>query len=146
MLFRSEFDVAAYAGQKFKGEVYFIAPQVDLVYRTALVKAIIPNAEHQLKPGMFANLELTLKVREEAVVIPEVAILNDGDKTYVFLVSPEQTAQMQVVKVGQRLSRWVEITDGLRGGEQIVVEGHQKIAPGIKVKPAGLEAGAVYLK
>ncbi|MBI3417241.1 MAG: efflux RND transporter periplasmic adaptor subunit, partial [Verrucomicrobia bacterium] len=140
-----EFDVAAYAGQKFKGEVYFIAPQVDLVYRTALVKALIKNREHLLKPGMFANLELTLKVRDEAVVIPEVAILNNGDTTYVYLVNSDQAAQMQVIKVGQRLSRWAEITDGLRGGEQVIVEGHQKIAPGIKVKPAGPEASAVYL-
>ena len=113
--------------------------------RTALVKALIKNREHLLKPGMFANLELTLKVRDEAIVVPEVALLNNGDTTYVYLVSADQAAQMQVVKVGQRLSRWAEITDGLRGGEQIIVEGHQKISPGVKVKISTPETNAVYL-
>src|SRR6185295_13308451 len=63
-----ELTVAAYPGDKFKGEVYFIAPQVDPATRTAFVKAKIANAGHKLKPGMFASLDLTLKLKDQAVV------------------------------------------------------------------------------
>ncbi|MEO8429635.1 MAG: efflux RND transporter periplasmic adaptor subunit [Verrucomicrobiota bacterium] len=139
-----EFNVTAFPNQKFKGEVYFISPQVDLGTRTALVKALIPNPELQLKPGMFASLDLTLKERDHAIVIPEVALINDGDKTSVFIVDKDLNAQLRTVKVDLRLAGQVEITSGLQGGEQIIVEGMQKVRPGGKVKLAPPEAAIPY--
>ena len=65
-----ELTVAAFPGEKFVGEVYFIAPQLDAVNRTGLVKAKVANSDFRLKPGMFASLDLTLKVKEDAVVVP----------------------------------------------------------------------------
>jgi len=59
-----EFTVAAFPGEKFRGEVYFISPQIDEGTRTALVKARIPNADAKLRGGMFAGLDLTLQMRE----------------------------------------------------------------------------------
>ena len=66
--------VAAFGTNQFHGKVYFIAPAVDANTRTTLVKAEIPNPKLELKPGMFANLELNLQVRENAIVIPETAL------------------------------------------------------------------------
>lgn len=137
--------VAAFLDRTFKGEVYFISPFVDRELRTALVKAQIPNAHHELKPGMFANLDLTLRTRENAVVIPEVALMRDGDNVKVFVVDSQQLAQLKSVKIGEHLPGWVEVLNGLQGGELVVVEGHQKIAPGSKVKLARPESAAPYL-
>jgi membrane fusion protein (multidrug efflux system) len=139
-----EFDVTAYPGRKFKGEIYFITPQLEVATRTALVKTRIANPGYQLKAGMVANLELKLRIRDAAVVIPEVALISNGDASFVFIVDQDQTAQMWPVSVGQRMPRWTEITGGLQGGEWIVVEGHQKLGPGMRVVLAPKEKAAPY--
>jgi membrane fusion protein (multidrug efflux system) len=82
-----ELKVAAFPKDKFKGEVYFLAPQVDPATRTLLMKARIPNTDHKLKPGMFANLDLTLTLRDEAVLVPESALMTTGDRTAFTLIA-----------------------------------------------------------
>lgn len=139
-----ELTVAAYRGEKFTGEVYFIAPQIDSVNRTALVKAKVANSDLRLKPGMFASLDLTLKVKEDAVVIPEAALIPQGENVVVVVVDNEMTAQMRPVKTGLRQAGRVEVIEGLKGGETIVVEGWQKARPGGKVKFAPDEHAAPY--
>jgi len=126
--------VAAYPKEKFQGEVYFLAPQVDPNTRTLLMKARIPNAAHQLKPGMFANLDLTLTLRQEAIVIPESALMSQGDRTSVYVIGADGTAQVRPVKVGLRIPNQIEILDGVQPGEKVVSEGLQKVRPGGPVK------------
>ncbi len=138
------FRVAAWPDREFAGEIYFIAPRLDEVTRTALVKARIPNPDGLLKAGMVANLELTLVLRPEAPVIPEAALMSNGEMTFVFLVGPGDTVELRPVTVGRRMPRRVEILAGLTGGERVIVEGHQKVGPGMKVVPAGPEKAAVY--
>ncbi len=140
-----ELRVAAFPGRTFKGQVYFIAPQVDTTTRTALVKAKIPNAEGVLKPGMFANLDLTLQLRDAAVVVPEPAIMVNADKAMLYAVDNDMNAQLRFVKLGVRSAGVVEILQGVEAGQLVIVEGVQKVRPGAKVKPAGPEAAAVYL-
>ena len=136
--------IAAFPGEKFDGEVYFIAPQVDPVNRTTIVKARVANADGRLKPGMFASSDVTLKVREEAVVIPEAALMPQGEKTMVFIVDEKSTAQLRPVVPGLRIAGRVEILEGLAGGEMVVVEGWQKTRPGGAVKLAPEERAAPY--
>jgi membrane fusion protein (multidrug efflux system) len=131
-----ELKAAAFQGEKFRGELYFIAPQVDPATRTALVKARIPNPTRRLKPGMFANLDLTLKLKDNAVVIPESAVLASGDRTLVYVVGSDDTAQIRPVKLGIRIAGSVEVASGLQAGERIVAEGVQKVRPGGKVRAA----------
>ena len=140
--------VAAYPTNRFQGKVYFVAPSVDSNTRTTLVKAEIPNPKRELKPGMFANLDLTVNVRENSIVIPEAALsqLLDGNRAIVFAVDTNSTVQLRPVKLGLRLAGQVEIVGGLEAGEKVVVEGVQKIGPGAKVKLAPVEAAAPYLK
>ena len=139
-----ELRVAAFAGQKFKGDVYFIAPQVDTATRTALVKARIPNPDFALKPGMFANLDLTLQLRADAVVVPEPAIMVNADRAMLYVVDKDMNAQLRPVKLGVRSAGVVEILEGVVAGQLVIVEGVQKVRPGSKVKPAGPEAAAAY--
>jgi membrane fusion protein (multidrug efflux system) len=135
-----ELKVAAFPKEKFKGEVYFLAPQVDPTTRTLLMKARIPNADHKLKPGMFANLDLTLTLRDEAIIIPESALMTTGDRTAVYVIAADGTAQMRPVKVGLRTPGQIEIVNGVQAGEKVVAEGVQKVRPGGPVKAMGEEA------
>jgi membrane fusion protein (multidrug efflux system) len=140
-----ELTVATYSGQSFPGEVYFISPHVDPVFRTVLVKANVKNQELRLRPGMFANLDLTLKVRDQAVLVPESAITISSDKASLYTIEAGDTAQLKPVTTGLRMGGKVEITAGLSGGELVVVEGTQKLRPGAKVKLAPPEAAQPYL-
>ena len=141
-----EVSVAAYPGRAFRGKVYFVASYVDPATRTALIKAYIPNPDSELKPGMFANLDLTLTVRENAVVIPEVALnqILEGERAMVFLVGESNKVALKTVSLGMRLAGQVEVLSGLAGGEKVIVEGMQKIGPGATVKLAPPEAAAPY--
>lgn len=143
---KMDFTVAAFPSEKFQGEVYFISPQLDAATRTALVKARIPNPKHRLKGGMFASLTLTLQLRDSAIVIPEPALMSNGDQVSVFVVDAKGLAQMRPVKIGLRLAGWAEVTSGLEAGDPVVVEGGQKLFPGAAVKAAPPEASAPYLK
>lgn len=125
-----EVSVAAYPNERFSGEVYFIDPQIDEMSRTALVKAKLPNQEGQLRRGMFANLSLIVSIRDEALTVPETALIPKSDDVFVFVVDKENKAQMKKVQVGIRLVGKAEILDGLANGEQVIVEGFQKIGPG----------------
>jgi len=140
-----EFNVAAYPGEKFTGEVYFISPQIDESTRTALVKARIPNPGAKLKGGMFASLDLRLQLRDTAVVIPEPAIVNNGDATMVFVVNNQTNAEIKMVKIGMRLAGKAEVLSGLAAGEKVIVEGVQKLRPGAPVRLAPASAAAPYL-
>jgi membrane fusion protein (multidrug efflux system) len=143
-----EFPVAAYAGRTFKGEIYFISPYVDETTRSAVVKARLPNPDYALKPGMLATLDVTLQVRDRAVVVPEAALaqVQDQDRAIVYAVNADLVIQPLKVTLGVRMPGQVEILTGLEGGERLVVEGHQKIGPGSKVVLAGPEAAAPYLR
>lgn len=135
--------VAAFGTNQFHGKVYFIAPAVDPTTRTTLVKAEIPNPNQELKPGMFANLELNLQVRENAIVIPETALsqLVEGGGAVVFVVDGAGKAQPLKVKLGVRMAGKVEVLEGIETGDRVIVEGLQKIGPGMPVKFAANEAG-----
>jgi membrane fusion protein (multidrug efflux system) len=139
-----EFSVAAYPDETFRGDVYFISPQIDEGTRTALVKARIQNSEYKLRGGMFASLDLTLQLRDSAIFVPEPALMSDGDRFSVFVVDEKGEAQMRPVEVGYRLPGRVEITKGLSAGEKVVVEGLQKLRPGAPVKLSPPEAAAIY--
>lgn len=139
-----DFSVAAFPGEKFHGEVYFVSPQVNETLRTALIKARIANADYKLRGGMFASLDLTLRVRDSAIVIPEPAIMSNGDNFSVFIVDKAGNAQVRAIQVGIRLAGKAEVLKGLNAGELVVVEGVQKLRPGGPVKLSPPEAAAPY--
>jgi len=136
--------IAAFPGEIFEGEVYFVAPQLDPINRTAVVKARVPNPDLRLKPGMFASADLALRIREEAIVIPEAALMPQGENFAVIIVGADMTAQMRPVKPGIRSAGRVEILEGIQPDELVVVEGWQKTRPGGKVALAPEEKAAPY--
>ena len=139
-----DFRVDAYPTNAFRGQVYFISPQLEDRTRTALVKARLANPDGRLRGGMFAKLDLTLTLRESALVVPETAIVNSADTTLVFTVSPTNTAVMRPVTTGLRLAGKVEVLTGLKAGDTVIVEGLQKLGPGSPVKSSGAAAAKPY--
>lgn len=134
--------VAAYPDDIFEGSVYFIDPQVEEQTRTALIKAKVPNPEGKLRRGMFANLDLIVSIRSKALTVPETALIPRGEDVFVFAVDQESKAAMKPVKVGIRMAGKVEILEGLSAGENVIVEGFQKVGPGSPVKIKGAEGAA----
>jgi len=128
--------VVAFPEEQFSGEVYFVSPRVDPLTRTALMKARIENKNARLKPGMFASLDLALTINENALTIPESALMMRGQVTEVYIVKSDNTAELRAVEVGMRLPGKVEILSGVSKGESVVVEGTQKLNPGAKVVPS----------
>ena len=86
-----------------------------------------------IKPGMFANLSLTLQEREDAITVPEAALMMQREKVNVFVVDKEDRAQLREITVGKYMDGMVEVLTGVAAGEKVIVEGIQKIGPGIKV-------------
>jgi membrane fusion protein (multidrug efflux system) len=141
-----DFHVDAYPQERFSGEVYFISPQLDSGTRTALVKARVANPEARLRGGMLAQLDLSVRLRESALVIPEPSVIASGDSNMVFVVSPQNQAVMRPVRLGLRLAGKAEVLSGVEPGEKVVVEGVKKIFPGAPLKLSGPESTAPYLK
>jgi membrane fusion protein (multidrug efflux system) len=139
-----DFRVDAFPADLFAGEIYFISPQLDPGTRTALVKARVPNPSGRLKAGMFAKLDLAVRLRESALVIPEPAILSSGDTNMVFIVGPQTNALMRPVKLGLRLAGKAEVLSGLAAGDTVVVEGVKKVFPGAPLRLAPPEAASSY--
>ncbi len=125
--------VDAYRGKTFPGSVYAIEPGVDDQTRTIVLRARVANPELQLRPGMFARVQLRLGVRQNAVWVPEAAIVPRGQDSYVFRVTagPDGGGKAALVKVqtGARKVGEVEIVKGLAAGDLVVTEGVQKIGP-----------------
>jgi len=122
----------AYAAQSFPGKVYAIEPAVDETTRTVLVRARIPNPDRKLRPGMFARVAAQLAVRENAVWVPEQAIVPRGQDSFVFRVS-DGKVELVKVQTGNRKVGEVEIVKGVAAGDQVVTEGTQRIGPGSAV-------------
>ena len=127
--------VSAYPDRTFHGQVDLISPVVDEATRTALVRALVPNADDLLKPGMFARVQTLIDRREKSLVIPESALVASLDGFTVFVVS-DGKAQLTPVVVGVRDRGTAEIRSGLESGQQIVVRGTQKLVDGMAVVAA----------
>jgi membrane fusion protein (multidrug efflux system) len=123
----------AYAGKSFSGEIYAINPLVDAASRGLVVRGRLDNTDGQLRPGQFANLQLTIAAREDALFIPEQAVIPQPQSNLVYRVV-DGKAEMVPVQLGQRIKGWVEVTSGLVEGDIVVTGGHQKIGPGSPVQ------------
>jgi membrane fusion protein (multidrug efflux system) len=128
--------VAAYPGERFEGEVFYIAPTIDPATRRLILKARLDNADHRLKPGMFANVDVVIAVKEEALVVPESAMVYDRNGTYVWRVGEGSLAEKVPVSIGLRQHGNVEVTSGLAPGDRVVAAGVHKVMAGQKLEAA----------
>jgi len=125
--------VKPYPEDRFEGKVFFVAPALDPRNRQLMLKAWISNPDRKLKPGLFANLRIQVAEREEAIVVPETAIVYDQEGPFVWRVVDDAVAERATVTLGIRQPGSVEITSGLRAGDRIVSAGTHKVTPGAKL-------------
>jgi membrane fusion protein, multidrug efflux system len=110
--------------RKFTGSITRTTEALDPATRTLLVEIDLPNAEHELQPGTFVNVTLSLRQHENALAVPPAAIVSGGDREskFVFVVQ-DNTAHRTAIKTGIDDGLWIEIVEGLTGNEDIVVVG-----------------------
>jgi membrane fusion protein, multidrug efflux system len=123
---------SAFPGRTFEGRIATIDTRIGQVSRAFRVRAVIPNPDLTLPAGMFMHVEVVLEERP-AVLIPEEAVIAEGDGAFVFTVENER-ARRRPVRLGQRTAGTVEVLEGLEAGEPVVREGLQRLRDGVSVR------------
>jgi membrane fusion protein, multidrug efflux system len=124
----------ALPGRSFKGKVLAVDSQVDANGRAVQVQAQIANPGALLKPGMFARARVVFAVREGAVVVPEEALVPQGERQLIFKVvagaNGQSVSQRMTARIGLRLPGKVEILEGIKEGDTVVTAGQARLLRG----------------
>jgi membrane fusion protein (multidrug efflux system) len=123
---------AGLPGREFKGKVSQIDSRVDPVSRSIAVRAELPNPKGELRPGMFMTVKLQGEV-SPALLVPESAIVPEQGRVFVFVVQNGEAIRREV-KLGKRRPGVVEIVEGLKEHERVVIEGTQNLRDGGPVR------------
>jgi RND family efflux transporter MFP subunit len=129
-------EVDAYPGEQFGGRVARVAPVFDPATRTAEMEIEVPNRSGRLKPGMYARVNLTVGVRENALVVPRNAVVDIEGKRGVF-VPQEIRAAFRAVETGLQDENRVEITSGLDEGARVITTGALALRDGDPIQLPG---------
>lgn len=132
---RVTFRVAALPDREFTGVVDFVDPRVRLPARTILVKARVPNPDRRLQAGMFIEARLATEVRPNAVVVPEEAVLQLDQGTFVWVIGSGGQALRRPVTLGIRRPGEAEIRSGVSAGETVITAGMERLYEGANVMP-----------
>ncbi len=132
----------AFPNQAFEGKVLAINPLLDANGRSIVIRAVVKNADARLRPGMFARVRLLTSDVQDAMTIPEQALLPQGEEFYVYRVIDGRAARIKV-EIGQRREGVVEIFRGVAKDDVIIIAGQLKIRDGAQVKVAATPATAV---
>ena len=129
---KAQLTVDALPGRPFSAIVQAVDPLIEANGRSVGVRGCIDNRQQQLRPGMFARVNAVFGARDNALVIPEEAIIPQGGRTFVVKVvqgdKPDARVSERVaVKVGLRQPGKVEIVEGLAAGDTVVTAGHQRL-------------------
>jgi len=124
------------------GTLTVLDNQVDPTTGTIKLKAAFPNQGYRLWPGGFVRVRLRTEVRKAAVVVPPAAIQRGPRGPYVFIVSDGETARRQVVRVGYEDEQASIVTEGLKAGDKVVVDGASRLSEGSKISVAAPDAQA----
>jgi membrane fusion protein (multidrug efflux system) len=131
----------ALPGKTFEGKVFAVNPLVDAAGRAVVIRAIVANPDTSLRPGMFARVKLITRDEKEALVVPEQAIVPQGDEQYVFRIVDGKVTRVKV-EVGQRREGKVEIVKGLDANDVVVTAGQLKLRDGMAVTVLGANGPA----
>jgi multidrug efflux system membrane fusion protein len=123
-------------GYPHEGVVDFIDNTIDPATGTIRVRAVVPNPDRRLTPGLYARVRLPEGDAVQAILVDDRAILTDQDRRYVYLVGAGDTAVRRDVTLGRIIDRRRVVTDGLQVGDRVIVSGIQKVVPGARVTVA----------
>ena len=118
----------------YLGKLNFISPTFNQETGTFLIRAELANPDGALRPGMFVKANVKGDIRPNTIVVPQKAVQQTDTGHVVFVASPQGTAEVRPVIVGNWVGNdWV-IKQGLKGGEQVITDGFQRLKPGAPIK------------
>lgn len=129
----------AYPEHKVNGKIIAIEPIIDSDTRSARIIAQLKNPGLNFRPGMSANISVTLSERPNALTIPSESIFANGNQSFVYVVNEDSTVKRTAVITGTYLSDVVEIVGGIEREMKVIKSGHQKLFDGAKVMPMNLQ-------
>ena len=115
------------------GRLSFVDNAADATTGTIKLKAEFPNADKALWPGQFVNVVLTLHEQKDAIVTPSAAVQSGPTGQYVFVVKPDSTVELRNIKIARAEGDDTVVASGLQAGDQVVIVGQLRLAPGTKV-------------
>jgi len=119
----------------YKGSFAFADRQIDVKTGTITVAAVFPNPGNFLRPGQYGKIRVATSVRKNALLVPQRAVADVQGKSMVAVVGADNKVDIRPVQTAERVdSLWV-VLEGLKPGERVVVEGIQKVRPGMTVTP-----------
>ena len=125
---------AGYKNKIYKGEVDGVSSRINAETRSLLTRVKINNENYELIPGSLLEVNLNYNERS-SLSIPDTSIMLEGNKSYVYKVKKDSTANKTEIKIGLRNKGNVEVISGLISGDIIVAEGLKKVRPRGKIKP-----------
>jgi len=127
--------IDALPGKLFGGNVSRVNAMVDPISRNFKVEIDIPNSKHIVKPGMFARITVKTDVVKDTIIVPQKALVVDDAGNDAVFVLDDNEAVIKRVTVGVSNANMVEIRDGLKDGERVIVTGNYGLEEGTKVSP-----------
>ncbi len=118
---KAKIKINAYPDKVFEGAITYIYPTLKTETRTIPVRIELANPEQLLKPGMFAQVELPVSGKNKVVTVPVSAVIDSGTRRIALIQIKEGRFEPREVKLGARSDNYVEIMEGVRDGEQVVV-------------------------
>ena len=123
-----------------KGHVVFVDRAVDNKTGTIAVRAEFPNPDKVIRPGQFARVRGVVEQRNDAVLVPQLALQEQQGAKIALVVEPGGKVALRPVVVDERIGDFYLVKSGLEPGEQVIVEGVQKVRPGMQVNPVSKPA------
>ncbi len=124
--------IDAFPDRELVGIVHFVAFKADPATKTFLVRSVIDNPAHDIRPGMIGRLAFVRKVIPDAIVAPLFALVDKGGERIVF-VEKDGVVQSRTISIGVIEGDRVQITSGLNAGDHLIVKGHTEVEDGMKV-------------
>ena len=122
---------------ELQGELKFSDVTVDESTATVQLRAVFPNPNNELLPGLFVKAVIDQAVRNDAILVPQRAVgRGPNGQALVWVLGEDNTVSPKTITTEQAMGNAWLLADGLDGGERIVMEGLQKVSPGAKVDPA----------
>jgi multidrug efflux pump subunit AcrA (membrane-fusion protein) len=130
---KANISVETYPDETFSGKITLISPTINPTTRTASVEITISNQDHRLKPGMFAQVDVIIRQKNDAILIPAYAVIEQSEMRKVLTVM-DGKAKSELIQLGADQGEQVEITSGLREGDTLIVAGHHQVTSGDPVR------------
>ena len=116
-----------------KGRLDAIERAVDTTTGTLMGQFSFPNPEQLLRPGLYGKARFVTDIKDDALLVPQLAVQEIQGLYSVMVVKPDATVEQRMVKAGERVGNLRIINSGVKPGEKVIVEGLQKVQPGVKV-------------